>query len=233
MNFLDFITRPPNFYEQAKINAIRGGGSPSPVPSDYDLLEYLQSDGTAFIKLPWKIDGGNTATGIRNLNDGFKIKFALSGDQQAAFGDRWGYFLKSENGYMWARMMNDSSSNVLNTNISFTTSPQEWEFNNGKLYFENTLIHDFWNPVYIGTGGAGIHYLFGRNTGSLTSSGNNGHIKIYYMKHTVDIPSTTYPDIPFELYPVRRKADGVLGMYDIINDVFYTNSGGGSFIAPA
>ena len=131
MNRLDFIAKPPNFYEWLKARVNRGG-SPSPVPSDYDLLEYLESDGTAFIKLPWNIDGGNTATGLRNLNDGFKIKFALSGDQQAPFGDRYGYFLKSENGYMWARVMNDSSANVLNTNIPFTTSPQEWEYNNDK-----------------------------------------------------------------------------------------------------
>ena len=32
-----------------------------------------------------------------------------------------------------------------------------------------------------------------------------------------------------ELYPCYRKSDNVIGMYDIVNDVFYTNSGSGTF----
>lgn len=34
-----------------------------------------------------------------------------------------------------------------------------------------------------------------------------------------------------DLVPAKRDVDNVLGMYDIVNDVFYTNSGTGSFIA--
>lgn len=209
----------------------RGGGGE--FPEGYDPLTYLESDGNAFIKLPWKIDGGNTAQGIRNLNDGYKIKFSLPGDQLCAFGDFYGYFIKSENGYFWARVMNDSSMNVINTNVPFTSDPQTWEYNDGKLYVNGTFIHDFWDPVYIGTGGAGIQYLFGRNTGSTSSSGNNGHIKIYFMEHTVDNPSSTgIVDIPFKLYPARRQSDNALGMIDLLTSTFYTNDGSGSFIAP-
>lgn len=33
------------------------------------------------------------------------------------------------------------------------------------------------------------------------------------------------------LYPARRDSDSVLGMYDTVNGVFYTNAGSGTFIA--
>ncbi len=35
------------------------------------------------------------------------------------------------------------------------------------------------------------------------------------------------------LVPVRRDSDGTLGMYDTVNNVFYTNSGTGTFVAGA
>ena len=34
-----------------------------------------------------------------------------------------------------------------------------------------------------------------------------------------------------DFVPVKRNSDGVLGMYDIVTDVFYTNAGTGEFIA--
>ena len=33
------------------------------------------------------------------------------------------------------------------------------------------------------------------------------------------------------LIPAQRDSDGVLGMYDTVNNVFYTNDGNGSFVA--
>lgn len=36
-----------------------------------------------------------------------------------------------------------------------------------------------------------------------------------------------------DMYPAMRKADGELGMYDVVNDVFYTNQGTGTFIKGA
>ena len=38
-------------------------------------------------------------------------------------------------------------------------------------------------------------------------------------------------EIIADLYPAKRDSDGEIGMYDIVQDVFYTNSGTGEFIA--
>ena len=49
--------------------------------------------------------------------------------------------------------------------------------------------------------------------------------KIYRLKISQDT------DIIVDIYPAKRDSDGVVGMYDIIQDKFYTNSGTGEFIA--
>lgn len=48
--------------------------------------------------------------------------------------------------------------------------------------------------------------------------------KMYYVYVSLD-------DVyKYELIPCYRKADNVAGMYDILNDVFYTNRGSGTFV---
>ena len=49
--------------------------------------------------------------------------------------------------------------------------------------------------------------------------------KIYRLKISQDT------DIIADIYPAKRDSDGVVGMYDIIQDKFYANSGTGEFIA--
>lgn len=64
-----------------------------------------------------------------------------------------------------------------------------------------------------------------------TTFGNTGYYnapikaKIYRLKISQDT------DIIADVYPAKRDSDGVVGMYDIISNTFFTNSGTGSFIA--
>lgn len=63
-----------------------------------------------------------------------------------------------------------------------------------------------------------------------TDAGENGNVvgfsKIYNFKVYTDSIATTPI---YEYIPAIRNADGEIGMYDIINDVFYTNAGTGTF----
>ena len=62
-------------------------------------------------------------------------------------------------------------------------------------------------------------------------SGTSGNIvsycKIYNFKVYTDSIATTPI---YEYIPAIRNADGEIGIYDIINDVFYTNAGTGTFL---
>ncbi len=60
------------------------------------------------------------------------------------------------------------------------------------------------------------------------ASGNLvGYCKIYNFKVYSDSMATTPI---YEFIPAIRNADGEIGIYDIINDVFYTNAGTGTFL---
>lgn len=53
------------------------------------------------------------------------------------------------------------------------------------------------------------------------SASSSGKLR-YYVHKKED-------DTGVALYACYRKADGVIGMYDVDNDVFYTNNGSGTF----
>ena len=53
------------------------------------------------------------------------------------------------------------------------------------------------------------------------------YCKIYNFKVYTDSIATTPI---YEYIPAIRNADGEIGIYDIINDVFYTNAGTGTFL---
>lgn len=63
-------------------------------------------------------------------------------------------------------------------------------------------------------------YLFARNHNGKTDNYFSG--RIYYFKYN---DGTQYK----KLIPCYRKSDGEIGMYDLVNNVFYTNKGSGTF----
>lgn len=90
-----------------------------------------------------------------------------------------------------------------------------FDYKNMKFYLNNEdenieLIPNNYPKIPLG--------LFGAN---MVSTGINGRTscKIYYV--TVLGENNK---VVFSLFPCYRKLDGKLGMYDIVNDVFYTNA---------
>ena len=68
----------------------------------------------------------------------------------------------------------------------------------------------------------GNENLFGINNGG-TNSQQTGDIYFYGFK------AYTGVTLVRDLIPCYRIADNEIGMYDIVNDVFYTNAGTGTF----
>jgi hypothetical protein len=66
-------------------------------------------------------------------------------------------------------------------------------------------------------------YLYGYNSGS--AARYFFHCKLYSFKIYVE------DLLVRDFIPCQRKSDSALGLYDIVNKIFYTNSGTGSFIA--
>ena len=90
-----------------------------------------------------------------------------------------------------------------------------------KCYIE--IDGDYKEQVYSSSVDYGINlYLFGGNINGSTYYSPNG-TKIQYLKMWQD--GTLIRD----LVPCYRTLDNEIGLYDLVNDVFYTNSGSGSF----
>lgn len=97
----------------------------------------------------------------------------------------------------------------INGCYAWNDSTLEWETVGtitGSTVTENSNIHNI---------------LFGRTTG--TNLRQLGSVRLFRFK--VEDNGVAVRD----MYPAMRNLDGVLGMYDTVNDVFYTNAGTGTF----
>lgn len=185
------------------------------VPAGYTQLEYIQATGTQFIR-----------TGVYGYADGSYIR-----------GHRWEFDIEFENN--GARQLMGYGPNGgeywgLQTSgyygVGGNTAVSAWS---GR----DTIVHDY------SGGTAGGNTLWANNATSnvgsnLTTSqeytlfnlkwgGDTGYwcyAKLYRCKC---IQGTT---LIRDFVPAMRNSDGVIGLFDVVNNVFYTNAGSGSFL---
>lgn len=182
------------------------------LPAEYQLVEYLQSTGTQYLSIPI----------VAGFASYIHIEYT-SFEQGMVFGT-------------WV----DSSGKGACVQQTSSTSMRYW-FNNGSIKTTSSALG---SHIFESENGAEF-YLDSVSLGSYvqgtTSAINRIALFAYYrMDNNTYYPSTMRiqhfalsmgSDI--DLYPCYRKADGVAGMYDIVNNVFYTNAGTGTFIVGA
>ena len=71
--------------------------------------------------------------------------------------------------------------------------------------------------------GSGNFWLFNNSW----ESSYYASMKLYYFK------AWSSWTLVREMIPCYRKSDSVIWLYDIVNDVFYTNAGSGTFTVPS
>ena len=88
--------------------------------------------------------------------------------------------------------------------------------------------------IYIDSVATGVtpnwSYATGRNYYILANNYNGDVLKASNAK-VYSVKLWNGDTLVRDFVPVKRDSDDVLGMYDLVNDVFYTNAGTGSFIA--
>ena len=184
---------------------------------EYVAIEYLESTGTQWIDTGYK-HNQNT----RIIGD---IDFQPVGSWKSPFGS-WGGSRSSKkmfggeydgNTTFTLYYGNGSTSSI--NDKSVYTGRHIWDWNKNvwsigstvKTFTQQTFQSEF-NFFVFGTSGY---------TGT-TSSGTN--LKVYSFKiYDNDILVRSF-------IPAIRKSDSVAGLYDTVNDVFYTNQGTGTFV---
>ncbi len=193
------------------------------LPSEYQQVEYIESTGTEYI------DTGIIPT----INTGININYSYSDISDSTSAGLCGIyqpnnprtdtlFISTESGKTNSQIELISRGVYYNTNMIPTLNTKynvkiNW-FNNNKLDFNNgqNITDNGTNSIV----SKGI-ILFGReynNSYSYTKA------RIYGCKFS---EGTT---VIREYIPCYRKSDNKPGLYDLVNDEFYTNQGTGDFI---
>jgi hypothetical protein len=195
------------------------------LPNEYQEVEYVESTGTQYID-----------TSVAPTN---KTNIKLDIDFISGESDRWIPLIAERtrltNSYqeMFSIWINSNTKEIaLNyadtdtTGITGTNGSGRHIYSNteNKFYLDNTLIKTLSTSSF--TSALNL-YVFALNelyTGSTNIETRNCTAKLYELKIYDD--STLIRDF----VPCYRKSDNEVGLYDLVNNVFYTNAGTGVFL---
>lgn len=187
----------------------------SRLPVDYIELQYIQSSGTQYIDTGYK----------PNNNTRVQCRFELleSGRAYGVFGSRIAYqntaFDLFANGQNSSKYFQDDYGSNVNAPMASTLRIYEIDKNknvtniNGNIYtFPSSTFQSNYNI-----------YILGINTAGSTNN-QLGSLKIYSCQIYDN-------DILIRDFVPCKTVEGTVGLYDVVNQAFYTNAGTGSFIA--
>lgn len=186
----------------------------SQLPTEYQEVEYIQSSGTQYIDTGY----------IVNASDTISWEFtAMIPSQSEAF--------MGANGYLQFHVTS-SGVGVSTLNASGLGSKKTFriDFSNSvtQLYIDNTLVETKnWSGSYNGTNvKLGIFKLGDADNGWHTTT---SPVSCTLYEYAINIGENEVS----RCVPCYRKADNVAGLYDLVNNVFYTNAGSGVFAVGA
>lgn len=179
----------------------------SKIPAAYQEVEYIESTGTQFIN-----------TGIL-MQDGLEYEISFSTTQRSG-----SYSIAGDSG-SWVGVF--YLTNGPKYAICGKTGYGYYSSNSttGIFHYKEPYYESTFNNVAVSS----------KNGDSYTYTGNLYLFKAYYYNQIPNL-KLYYAKVwinntvAYDLIPCYRKSDNVVGMYDIINNVFYTNAGTGTFV---
>ncbi len=192
-----------------------GGGGTSRLPAEYQEVEYIESTGTQYINsgvLP------NTFTTL-------VLSFAYTSNttNTQLFGSResWnrkGFYVGTKSNTLGNGFWIEFGSSYYETNLPLSDTNQHTLSFGRRFYYDDTLYYTFNTTL---SGYQNI-ILFGSWEGE-----QNAIVPSSSRLYSCQI----YDNITLirDFAPCYRKSDNVIGLYDLVNNTFYTNSGSGTF----
>lgn len=182
------------------------------LPTGYTQVEYLRSSGTQYID-----------TGVIADNN---LRVVIDMQASATSGNPIGSIYRNGSTYIryhfsvtatYYRWYIDTTNNQIRTD----GLRHIWDIQptNGKIYRDEVQINSF-TPTTFDTDVT--FRLFGRNSNE-SSLQTKDTITVYSCKMYSD--NTLIRDF----IPCYRNSDNEIGLYDLVTDTFYTNSGTGTF----
>ena len=192
-----------------------GGVTPAPrLPEEYQEVAYIESSGTQYINTGYYANG--------NSKFDFKVTYkATAGVVYGSYNNSnvWtsgnGYYHNASSGSK--EYIHYNSNDAVNYNGSVNTT-QEITINKGNVSINGVNVKTYATKSF--TQSYPTYFFGGNNAGSLAQP---IQLKLFYLKISEN------DNLIRDLVPCYRIADSVIGMYDLVNDVFYTNAGTDSF----
>ena len=186
------------------------------LPSEYTQVDYIESSGTQYIDTGVLYSYGTRQFDLKaqftNINTGILIS------QQGDFNSS---YIGNINGYWTCGDVSSSQLPITDTTLlslkyTYTdddTNPQlaNIKYNNSNFNFARTsrFTADLNKTIYLFRGNGAVY--------------KSAYAKLYYLKiYENDI-------LVRDFVPCYRNSDNEVGLYDLVNDVFYTNQGTGAF----
>ena len=200
------------------------------LPNEYQEVEYIESTGTQYI------DTGVAPTNKTNIK--LDIEF-ISGESNkwipliaertkvsaySGYSAMFGIWINSNTKEIALNYADTDTAGITGTNGS---GRHVYSNTENKFYLDNTLIKTLSTSSF--TSALNL-YIFALNElfiGSTKIETRNCTAKLYELKIYDD--STLIRDF----IPCYRKSDNEIGLYDLVNNQFYTNAGTGVFLMGA
>ncbi len=186
------------------------------LPSNYTKVEYIQSSGTQYIDTNYKpttndrVECSMEYTTLSNQS----IYGTYSGDVLEVFGNSVTNMWEYRDNTAWVSSTSSTSANTkYDVEFYYGRSNQYLKVNN-EIVVSST--HSFTNAT------SSINaYIFGRNNNNSVQA--NAYIKLYSMKiYSNEVLVRNF-------IPCYRNSDNEIGLYDLVNNTFYTNAGTETF----
>lgn len=191
------------------------------LPAEYQEVEWIESSGTQYIN-----------ANVNQQDAGFEVKF-ISYDEisDSDYGCILGGRYASSNSDLELNSYISTSHPTWSGTFRYGGSSQNY---NAHLNPKGELnVIKYMNGTYTANGtdysySAGtistprMIYLFALHNN--TSETGKAKVRMYYCK------LYKQGELAADLVPCYRKADGVIGMYDLVQEAFRTNKGSGTFI---
>ena len=188
---------------------------PVTLPEEYQRVEYIESSGTQFIELPIGFYPTDT------VHAKCSIDLSMGNDKMMLCPSVW-----NDNINRFG-MCGTSTKKIV---ISYGSLGTDTIF--GIPVNNDGEIHDF---IYKNKTFVSISLKNALGVGRATFGRETAGIRLFYGYNANTIGKFAYyihekaDGRKLALYACYRKSDGVIGMYDVENDVFYTNDGTGEF----
>lgn len=200
-----------NIYNKKNTEQLIAGIEKISLPAEYQQVAYLESTGTQYIK-----------TNLKSSNDIFEFVASVESNQLSERTSQTALF-GSTNGFNVSIV-----SNIYRATAKCITNKKikSNEFDNIKLISDPNKSQIYLKINEYEKVGTYSNYIIGNDIG-IFAYGDGGSISAYKLKF---LKIMINDELKVSFIPCYRKADNKPGLYDLVNNEFYTNQGTGEFI---